>query len=132
MVSHNDIDTRLVEDTRAVQTVKGLSGTNAGIGIWLVLAPFVLGYSIIEAPLWNDVVCGVLIAILGIVRFGSPLTTAWASWTNAGIGAWLVIAPFVLAGYVVSATWNDVVCGVLVVILGVVSATAAPRVGARR
>ena len=131
MISHHDIDARPAEDTHAVRTVKGLSGTNAEIGLWVVLAPFVLGYSIIQTPLWNDIVCGVLIAILGIIRFGSPATTAWASWTNAGIGAWLVIAPFVLAGYVVSATWNDVVCGALVVILGIASALATSRVGTR-
>ena len=131
MTVDHDVTTRPAGDLGPVRTVKRMSGTNAGIGVWLVLAPFILGYSALQGPLWNDLTCGVLIAVLGLIRFGSPLGGVWASWTNAGIGAWLVIAPFVLDGYVVPATWNDIVCGLLVVILAVASAQATPRGTAR-
>ncbi len=131
MATDHNVTTGPGGDPSAVKTVKLASGTNAGIGVWLVLAPFVLGYSALQGPLWNDIITGVIIAALAMIRFGSPLGSVWASWTNAGIGAWLVIAPFVLGGYVVPATWNDIVTGVLVVILAVVSAQATPR-GASR
>lgn len=42
----------------------GLSWTNALLGIRLVLAPFVLRYSVHSVPLWNDVIVGVIVASL--------------------------------------------------------------------
>ena len=42
----------------------GLSWTNVLLGIWLVVAPFVLRYSVHPVPLWNDVIVGVIVASL--------------------------------------------------------------------
>ncbi|SFQ02775.1 SPW repeat protein [Tranquillimonas alkanivorans] len=114
-------------DPRAAGTVRWTSGTNLALGIWLIIAPFVLGYSGLPAPLWNDLVCGLLIAILAGVRLGKPAHAEWASWTNAGIGAWLIIAPWVLAGYLSAAVWNDVIVGIVVLVLGAYSASAAKK-----
>lgn len=43
----------------------GLSSACAVLGGWLVIAPFALGNSNITANVWNDVVVGVLVAVLG-------------------------------------------------------------------
>ena len=43
-----------------------ISVTNALIGGWLIAAPFVLGYSNIEAAVWNDVALGILIALFAL------------------------------------------------------------------
>lgn len=119
----------------AAKSVKHLSGTVAGLGAWLIIAPFVLPYFaspeiVFPAP-YNDVVCGILILILGALRWSKPLDNVWASYTNAGIGAWLVIAPFVLAPYSFGATVNDVVIGLLVIALSIASAGATKRVDPR-
>jgi len=45
--------------------VSWLGWVTAVLGIWLVLAPFVLGYWMIEPATENDVVIGTLIAVLG-------------------------------------------------------------------
>ena len=42
--------------------MKALSWTNFALGLWLVIAPFVLLYRGIQAALWDDVVVGLLIA----------------------------------------------------------------------
>lgn len=111
----------------AEATVQRLSATNAGIGVWLILAPFVLGYAEVVALLWNALACGLLLIALGLIRVRAPRTTAWASHTDAGIGVWLVLAPFVLDGDVASARWNDIAVGLLVAALALVSATAGRR-----
>ncbi len=36
------------------------------LGIWLILAPFVLGYSDTAGALWSDIIVGVLIVIGGL------------------------------------------------------------------
>ena len=127
-------------DPRGVNaTVKATSGINLGIGIWLILAPFVLPYAVVvadeaaadvavnAAPTWNDIVVGLLVAILAGLRLAQPVRSESASWTNCGVGVWLVMAPFILAPYPYAATANDVVCGLLIAVLAALSASAARR-----
>jgi hypothetical protein len=57
-----------------------LSWTNALLGLWLVVAPFVLGYGVAveaealatagavggaQAAMWNDIIVGVIVLVLG-------------------------------------------------------------------
>lgn len=44
---------------------EGLSWTNVVLGIWLLIAPFALGYSATTAAMWNDIVVGLIVAGLG-------------------------------------------------------------------
>lgn len=32
-------------------------------GIWLIIAPFVLGYSNVVNAMWNDIILGILVAV---------------------------------------------------------------------
>lgn len=48
--------------------MKSLSWANFVLGLWLIVAPFVLHYREITAALWNNVVVGIVIAILAIIR----------------------------------------------------------------
>ncbi|MGB9804106.1 SPW repeat protein [Desulfofundulus sp.] len=34
------------------------------IGIWLIIAPFVLGYSRVVNAMWNDIIIGILVAVV--------------------------------------------------------------------
>ena len=46
-------------------TSSWLSWVNVALGIWLVLAPFLLGYASLEVALWNEVILGAIVAGLG-------------------------------------------------------------------
>ncbi len=37
--------------------------TLVGLGIWLILSPWVLGFSAFNLPAWNSVLFGALVAI---------------------------------------------------------------------
>lgn len=39
------------------------------VGIWLIIAPFVLGYSSETTPLWNSILVGVLVTVVGILAY---------------------------------------------------------------
>jgi hypothetical protein len=39
---------------------------NALLGLWLIVSPWILGYSTLEVPLWNQIAVGVLTAGLAI------------------------------------------------------------------
>lgn len=89
------------------------SSLNVILGAWLIIAPFVFNSS--TPAFWNDIVVGALVLILAAVRISKPQpSTRAASWTNAGLGVWLVIAPFVLNYSVPAAGWNDIVVGILI------------------
>lgn len=45
---------------------EGLSWTNVALGLWLVIAPFALGYSATTAAMTNDIIVGLIVAGLGI------------------------------------------------------------------
>jgi hypothetical protein len=116
-------------------TIVTASGLNVLAGIWLVVAPFVLGYRSGD-PLWNDIVFGAIIALLALVRASSAYRSSGRSasvlsWLNGLIGAWLVISAFWLDASGTAAI-NDIVLGLAVLILGLLSAMSADELRGRR
>jgi len=109
-----------VGDWRTV--VAGASGLNVLAGVWLILAPFVLAYGDGD-PVWNDVIFGAATAIIALVRVSGAYRSAWLSWVNALIGAWIVLSAFVL-DETSTASSNDVIVGVLIVVIALVSISA--------
>jgi hypothetical protein len=94
----------------------------------LIAAPIVLGYSDLMAAVWNDVIVGLVVLSFAWYRTARPAQAVWLSWTNALLGAWLIIAPFTL-GYsdVMAGVWNDVVVGLIVLSLAIWSAVTGSR-----
>lgn len=89
------------------------------LGVWLVVAPFILAYGHKGATA-NELVVGILLAALAWVRLRSPVD-AWATWTSGVLGLWLVFSPFIF-GYVHPATyWNQLGVGILIVIAALAS-----------
>lgn len=43
-----------------------LSWVNAVLGLWLIVAPFVLGTSNIAGAMWNDIVVGIGFVVFGV------------------------------------------------------------------
>lgn len=102
-------------------------------GVWLVLAPFVLDYAPAGSGIgayWNDLVIGVAIAVLAIVRAVAPSNVPWFSIVNVVLGAWLIVAPFVLeyegANKGVS-IGNDLAVGLVVIVMAATSAVSTYR-----
>lgn len=52
--------------------VQTASTINALLGIWLIIAPFVLAYSHTASALWNDIIVGAVVLIVAGVRCRSP------------------------------------------------------------
>jgi hypothetical protein len=109
-----------------MRTAKSLSWLVAVAGLWEVLAPFILGYSATTVAMWNAIVIGVVLIVLAAwtafsenVRFDRNL-----EWFSALMGVWLVVAPFILAYSTTGvAMWNDIIVGVVVIVLSAWAAT---------
>lgn len=111
--------------TNTINQAKTASGINILAGIWLIIAPFVLGYSAVPESTWNDVIVGAAVIIVAAIKISKPLSAAGVSWINVLLGVWLIIAPFVLTYETTEALWNDIILGCIVAICGIWSAVAA-------
>lgn len=97
------------------------------LGLWLILSPWALAYTGIDAALWNAVAFGALIAIMAVMALVA--FHEWEEWTDMAIGLWLIVSPWVLgfamteggadpamatgADASAAATWTMIVIGVL-------------------
>jgi hypothetical protein len=106
---------------------------NFALGLWLVVAPYVLRHSVGGG--WNaylnDVAVGSAVLCMAFVRFVDPVLLAHAGWLNLGLGAWLVAAPSVLGhGDAIAAATNDMAVGAAIACLAA-AGTAAGLAGRR-
>ncbi|MGD8429947.1 MAG: SPW repeat protein [Ectothiorhodospiraceae bacterium] len=83
-------------------------------GLWLIASPFVLGSTAVGgAAVWNPVIVGIAVGVFAIAVLSQP--HQWEEWINLVLGAWLILAPFVLGfSGIAAATWNHVILGLLV------------------
>ncbi|HEU4620273.1 MAG TPA: SPW repeat protein [Gammaproteobacteria bacterium] len=102
--------------------IRTASGLNVILGVWLVISAFI--FAATSAGFWNNILVGMLVLILASTRVSRPTaSTKPLGWTNAVIGIWLIIAPFVLDYASLAATWNDIGVGVLLLIFASWSAS---------
>lgn len=106
-----------------------VTALNLLAGSWLVVASLVLDYDNTVPGFgvaWNDVAVGVAIALVAVVRMVDPFRGAALAVVSFVLGTWLAAAPFVLAAHekthAGAAMWNDLVVGVVVVVLALLSA----------
>lgn len=85
------------------------------LGFWLLLSPWTLGYSDDTMATRNAVVIGFVLIFAEAVTLTA--FRPWEEWASALIGAWLVIAPFVLDMLSPVGIANAVIVGGIVVLL---------------
>jgi len=89
-------------------------------GIWLIIAPFVLGYGNGD-PYWNDIVFGALVGLIALARLVLGHRHAFMSWLNVLVGAWIFASAFWLDA-TSTAGWNNGILGVVIALLGLSAA----------
>jgi SPW repeat len=100
---------------RAGGQIRVASAINLILGLWLIIAAFSVAVS--EAAYWNDLLVGIAVLILAGTRLSRPTEgTKPASWVNAAIGVWLIVAPFILRYQAAEEMWNDIIVGALLLI----------------
>lgn len=100
---------------------------NVLAGIWLIISPFVLGYTGADAT-WNPIVFGAIVCALALLRLAGGARAATLSVVNMGIGVWLFISAFWLASSS-QASWNVGILGVIVFVLGAWASAPMGRAG---
>ena len=110
--------------------VEWTSGVDALIGIWLIVSPWVLGFSDVPSAMWTDISVGTTIMLVALLRILNPDQTVPLGWVNVVLGAWLITAPFVIpyasGVHTNPIYWNDILSGVGVLWFAIWSMAAAP------
>jgi hypothetical protein len=102
------------------------SGINLILGLWLIIAPFVLGCTSYRHSEWNSIVVGVIVAALAAIRIWGGRSASWLSWIIAALGLWMIVSPWIYSNSDVNAIlWNDIIVGVIILVLGAWSALAS-------
>ncbi|HZU34388.1 MAG TPA: SPW repeat protein [Gemmataceae bacterium] len=103
------------------------SSLNLLLGIWLIISPFVLPYSLNHAALWDTIAVGILVLCFAAARGMNPVRWIGLSWLNVLLGIWLIISPFVLGYWSVwPALWNNIACGIFLGLVSLWSGAATP------
>ncbi len=110
-----------------MKTAKILSWIIAVAGLWEIVAPFIFGMTATTAFLWDAIIIGLALVVLGVwaALANQETTVKYLNWINAVLGLWLIIAPFVLSySSAAAAMWNDIIIGLVVLVLGAWAALA--------
>jgi len=67
---------------------------NAVLGAWLVLSPWALGFTGETAAMSNFVVIGLALVATALGAIFVP--RAWEEWTEAALGLWMAVSPWLL------------------------------------
>jgi SPW repeat len=104
-------------------TLKWQDAINLVLGLWLAISPWILSYAHESTPAWNAHVVGVIIAVAALAALAA--FQKWEEWVNVALGAWLIASPFILGFSAISAAlWNQLVVGLLVLVLAAWAAMA--------
>jgi hypothetical protein len=109
--------------TTAETDGRSAAALNLILGIWLFISHWVLSYTGAD-PTWNDIVFGILVAVVAAVRMTGFPIARFASAINIAIGAWLVIAGLTIADSG-AAVANNIIVGAVVFILAAIGVAPA-------
>jgi len=108
-------------DARQNITSDWQDSVNVLLGIALFISPWALGYSTESSAALNAHVIGAVIAVMALAALFA--FRVWEEWISAALGAWLIVAPWVLnfSGHAV-AMRTSVVIGIAAIVLALWSA----------
>jgi hypothetical protein len=89
-------------------------------GLYVAASPWMVGFSATGSLATSDLIVGIAVAFLAY-GFATALDRAHGmTWTLPVLGAWLVVAPWVLPGFTATGgmIWSNVVAGGLLTVLG--------------
>lgn len=88
------------------------------LGLLMVIAPWVLGFSDNTNALWTSVALGAVLFLLSAVEAGQKGQVMWEYWLIGLVGLLAILAPFALGfSTLTAAMWSLIALGGLALIL---------------
>ena len=96
-----------------------------GLGIWLMLSPWVLLFEYDTPATRNAVIVGFLVVCAEALTLS--MFQVWEEWVNVALGAWLVISPWLVGVTNDAAKANFIVTGLMIACLALYEVWDAGR-----
>ena len=109
-----------------------VEGATLLAGLYLAISPWVVGFQAGGSDLRiTNLICGVAVALLAIGYASAYGRTHGLSWVTPVIGAWAIVAPWVVQGSNIDAGTivNNVITGGVILVLGIATTAMAGRPG---
>ncbi|MEO8168143.1 MAG: SPW repeat protein [bacterium] len=98
---------------------------SVALGVWLMFAPWM--FHTMGSAADSDHLVGALIVAFSVIAMAEVGRAV--RFINFLFGVWVIVAPWLLGGGIASATWNDLVVGALVILLGFPRGKISQRYG---
>jgi len=85
---------------------------NMGLALWLLTAPFILGYES-QAMVWSNLASGVALLVFSFLSLSWRM--GFARWAAGAVGLWLLGAPLIFWAPSAAAYLNDTIVGMLII-----------------
>jgi hypothetical protein len=92
---------------------------NFVLGIWLMIAAFFLAPPSVTRT-WNEIIIGGALMIVS-GRIMSIVRPAGSLSIEVALGAWLIVSPFVLNYAAGAGRWNDIICGLMAIVVALIT-----------
>lgn len=101
------------------------------LGLYCAVSPWVLHFTSSQPALvQHNLIIGIALAGLGLGITASPSRMYGLSWAICAIGAWMIVAPWIVgSGPDLGVILNNVIIGGLAVVLGLICAAASMKSG---
>ncbi|MER7576747.1 SPW repeat protein [Streptomyces sp. NPDC126514] len=136
MESHPDILEMRAQHERAAITprAQGIEALGVITGLYLAASPWIVGFNGLSTLAVTNLIAGIAYAML-MAGFGHAYErTHSMAWAAAALGAWTIVAPWVVAGDVdtTRTITNNVIVGVIACLLALAAAAGANMPSGRR
>lgn len=95
--------------------MKTRSYLNALIGVWFIIAPWVIGFSDQSGALWSSIIFGIIQIIVSLWGSDKPGWNSWQNWVSVITGVWFVIFPFIYS-LTNGEVWSSVILGLITIV----------------
>ncbi|WP_259394366.1 SPW repeat protein [Priestia aryabhattai] len=85
------------------------------IGIWFIIAPWVIGFSDQSGALWSSIIFGIIQVIVSLWGYDKPGWNSWQNWISTITGVWFVIFPFIYS-LTKGEVWSGVILGLITIV----------------
>jgi len=107
-----------MENNNKDSIISWTGSINLAVGLWLFLSAWMVPAAM-TASRANDLIFGVAIFALSVIRVSVRHRSGLASWLSALAGLWLIVAPFALRYELTGQKLNSVIVGAVVAILAI-------------
>ncbi|MEV7969519.1 SPW repeat protein [Sphaerisporangium sp. NPDC088356] len=109
----------------AAQVIDGLTLL---AGLYLAISPWVVGFNGLSRLAVSNMVTGLALAALALGFASAFGRTYGLTWIVPILGVWTILSPWIIRSHTTGSIWNNVITGIIILLLGL----GAMAVGTRK